>query len=155
MIEITGALSAARALAEMAKAAIDARDDVKAKEAVANLQAKLFDATSAALAMAEKAASLQAALSQSEREKAEIKAKLDDRAAYSLHEVRAGAFVYAFQPVAGRTEPPHYLCQPCYDSGVKTVLRKSPNGTHLQCAAEARHSVQLFAQRLDYPPSGY
>jgi len=159
MIEITGALTAARALAELAKVAIDARDDAKAKAAIADLQSKLFDATSAALAMAEKASALQTALSEAQREKAEIEAKLHDRASYALHEIRPGAFVYAAKAGGdvAADRPAHYLCQPCYDKGVKAVLRFSParSGTNEMYACPEggnTHAVVVPGTSLPHPP---
>jgi hypothetical protein len=137
MLEITGALTAARTLADLAKTALDARDAAKATAAVIELQSKLVDATSAALAMAEKAYALQASLSEAQREKAEIEAKVKDRGMYTLHELRPGAFAYTVKPGEDGTQPVHYLCQACYDKGVKAMLRFVPaqpgRDTHYTC----------------------
>jgi len=159
MIEITGALTAARALAELAKVAIDARDDAKAKGAIADLQSKLFDATSAALAMAEKASALQTALSEAQREKGEIEAKLSDRASYALHEIRPGAFVYAAKAGGdgAADRPAHYLCQPCYDKGIKAILRFAParpgaNALYLCPEGGNPHALAVPGTSLPHPP---
>lgn len=129
MIEITAALTAARSLLQLASDALNARDDAKVRMALSELQSKLFDATSAALAMAEKASSLQSALSESEREKREVKATLEERGSYELHELEPGSFAYASKASAERPGvPQHYLCQPCYDKGIKAVLRFAPGG---------------------------
>jgi hypothetical protein len=156
MVEITAALSSARALLDLVKGAVDMRDDAKAKAALAELQTKLFDATSAALAMAEKAAALQTALSEAQREKSEIEAQIKDRAAYALHELVPGAHVYASQPVAGGADGPvHYLCQPCYDKGVKAILRSVPAGVGLNakwvCPEEQQHGFQVPRTALSMP----
>lgn len=146
MVEITAALTGARAAFELIKAAVAARDDAKLQAALADMGARLTDAILSALASAEKAAALQAALSAAEREKAEAHAKLLDRAQYTLHEIRPGAFVYRSQPVDGGSHPPqHYLCQPCYDGGVKAVLRHVDGGDgfahKLECPHSASHTV--------------
>lgn len=143
MIEISAALASAGQILGIAKAGLDARDDAKVKAALTELQMKLFEATSAALAMAEKSAALQTALSEAQREKAELERKAEDRAMYRLHKLGAGAFAYASQPALDGNGPPqHYLCQPCYDKGVKTVLRLVQNswgGADWECAAEKAH----------------
>lgn len=146
MIEFSALVQSARAVTDIARGALDARDHAKAKEAVAELQGKLHEIMSAALASAEKAAALQAALSQAEREKAEIKAKVEDRALYKLHAVRPGAHVYAPKETVDGTQPAHCLCQPCYDKGNKVVLRASLDGRLLQCPEEAKHNITVEAR---------
>jgi hypothetical protein len=137
MFEITAALTAARSTYEVLKTGIDARDDIKVKAALADLQMKLFDATSAALAMAEKSAALQSSLGEVEREKAELQRRLDERAMYRLEELEPGFFAYGSQPAAGTEDvPKHYLCQACHGNDVKTVLRFIPASAYT--AAEWR-----------------
>lgn len=125
MTDIAGALASARAAFDLLKVAVDARDQLKLQAAMAELQSKLMDSMSAGLAAAEKAAALQAQLLGLEREKAEIERQLREREQYALHELVPGAFVYASKLVAqGNGVPLHYLCQPCFDKGVKSVLRR-------------------------------
>ena len=53
----------------------------------------------------------------------ELQARLEERERYELRELCPGVFAYAYKAGPGATEPLHYLCQPCFDKGVKQVLR--------------------------------
>lgn len=144
MNEITAALAAARSTFDLIKVAIAARDDAKLQAAVAEMSARLTDAILSALASAEKSASLQAALSACERDKAEAHAKLLDRTQYVLQELRPGTFVYAAESDDGRAKSPqHYVCQPCYDKGIKSVLQRAQNGALLQCNTSNGHNLRV------------
>jgi hypothetical protein len=150
MMEINTALASARLLLGLAKAGLDARDDAKVKAALADLQEKLYDATSAALSMAEKAAALQTALSDLQREKADLQAKALDRGKYRLEQLRPGAFALASKPAdEGGEAPAHYLCQACDGEGFKAILQASPDGSLLRCPREPQHSIKLRAAHVD------
>lgn len=148
MLELSGALTAARSILDVAKIAVDARDDAKLKAALTELQTKLFDATSAALQVAAHASTLQEQLDSVKRELRQIKAQAEERDRYALTEVRPGAYAYMSKAEdGGQSEPAHYLCQPCYDKGIKTVLRHSPQtrawSASWDCPADKAHQIQL------------
>ena len=147
MLEISGALAGARATVEAIKLGIEARDDAKVKAALVDLQAKLVEAMSTALSLVEKNAALQAALSEAQREKADIQRKVEERASYTLHEIAPGTFVYASQPGSGgRQEPQHYLCQACYDKGTKSILRRidqTTMGASWTCVQNSAHGFWI------------
>lgn len=147
MMEITAALSSARTLLGLAKTAVDVRDDAKLKAALAGLQDKLYDATSAALVMAQTAAALQLQLSQTQQVQRELEAKLLDRTMYRLDQLRPGAFAYRAQPDLNRPgDMEHCICQPCFDAGIKAVLQYEAgtaawtNG-HWRCPVTAEHRI--------------
>lgn len=55
-----------------------------------------------------------------------MKAANAERDRYSLQELDKGVFAYGLKaPEAG--EPLHYLCQPCFDKGTKSVLQDRDN----------------------------
>lgn len=156
MIEITGALTAARTLAEMAKTAIEARDDAKAKAAVAELQGKLFDATSAALAANSEIASLQSTLREVEQAKRDLEAQIRDQEAYSLVEIRPGAYAYTratVTPDRPNGSAPYY-CQACYGTGLKSVLQYQAPRTGFNaswaCAHDQHHVITVHGTALRY-----
>ena len=126
MIEIGAALTSARALLNMATAAIEARDDAKLKAALIDLNSKLMDASLVALNTIEKSAELQAALHVAQREKADLQRQIDERSRYTLAKISENrdVFAYASHPAQeGGDVPLHYLCQLCYDKGIKAVLQ--------------------------------
>lgn len=147
MIEISAALSSAKALLDIAKGAVDARDDAKVRGALADLQLKLFDAMSAALAAQEKNAALLEQTAELRRELQELKQKSEERDRYTLTQLCAGAYAYANDPAQdGKSEPAHYLCQACFDKGVKAVLRYTPprmgsDGSWV-CPEQKEHRIQ-------------
>ena len=138
------AIGSARAALDLIKLAVAARDDVKVQAALIDANTRLLELSMAALALSEKITALQSELAATQRDKAQIEAKLNDRASYTLHEVRSGAFVYAPKDASSGEEPMHYLCQHCYDNGVKSILRSMDSpmlGRSLECAIDPRHSI--------------
>jgi len=130
-MELSTALTGAKGAFDLLQGAIRARDDAKIQAATLELREKLFAMSDIAMAYVERNAALvsrNAQLELTSAEQARAIAKLEDKAAerarYALHEIRPGAFVYAFVPTAGAdARPAHYLCQPCYDRGIRAVLR--------------------------------
>ncbi len=97
--------------------------------------------------MAEKAASFEKAAREAQDEIRVLKAKADERDAYTLAELRTGAYAYARKKTdGGNDQEPPYLCQPCYDKGVKSVLRLSAgNGEHgvWRCPCDKDHLISM------------
>ena len=147
-MEIAAALSSIKAGLELAKVAMEARDDTKIKDAMHDLNGRLYEAMSSALTMAEKSAALQSQLRTLESEKADLQSKLDERGLYNLHAIKPGVLVYASQPPDERGQPPeHYLCQSCYDKGIKSVLRffagRDYMGPQYQCTEDNKHTIYM------------
>jgi hypothetical protein len=155
-MEINSALIGVKSLIDLAKAALDARDDAKVKDALISMQDRLYEATSAALSAQEKVAALQDTATKLKDDLREIQAQVHEKERYPLAEVRPGAYAYAYHPVDdGKTEPAHYLCQNCYDAKIKSVLRRSTNDRILQCAHNSAHNITLREQDpSDYLPRG-
>lgn len=144
-MDLSTALSGAGAALEMLRTGLAARDDAKVQRALHDMSARLTDALMSGLAAAEKATSLQAALSQAQRDKADLEAQIEDRSRYALHEAKFGVFVYAFKPPAQGSPqaPAHYLCQACYDKGIKSVLQRGESGLLLCCAIDRAHNLRV------------
>lgn len=124
MIDIAAAISSTTALLGIAKGAIAARDDAKAQQALTDVQLKLSEVTMAALSMSQANITLtdEIRLLKDQAHQAQMKAR--DREGYEISEVRPGAHAYKSKPSEeGAGVPLHYLCQPCYDKGVKAMLR--------------------------------
>jgi len=122
-MEIVTAMSALGSALGFAKSALEARDEAKINAALADINQKHLDLSMAALQLAEKLGSLQSTNAELQREIAELRSAKSERERYVLHEVTAGAFCYRANPGKSGTEPEHYLCQPCYDQGIKSVMR--------------------------------
>lgn len=155
------AFTSAKATFDLLKLAVDARDHAKAQAATLELREKLFAMSDIAMAYVEKNAALVArnaalelANAEHVRAKAELEEKIRERERYPLHELESGSFAYAYQPPGeGPHEPPHYLCQPCYGQGRKTVLRHTQGlyGWVWYCAADNRHEIAAGPQSAPPP----
>ena len=146
MLEISAALAAMRGAFELTKVAIEARDDAKIKAALAEMASNLMDANMVALGMSEKLRTLETDLSQASSRIRDLEQSLKKRESYCLFEVRPGAFVYSYQPIAEDKTPLHYKCQACFDVGKDSVLVKNLDGTNLICNIDNGHTITLFAK---------
>lgn len=149
-MDITMALTAVRGALDVARGALDARDDARVKAALSDMAGRLFDANLAALSVADRAQSLASKLADAAAELRELKDRQAEIEKYVLKECAHGCFVYAPKPstvaLEGRTIPRHYLCQNCFDRGIKSVLRLEPDavtGDYLICAENDRHMVRV------------
>jgi cell division protein FtsB len=146
-MEIATALSSLKALADLAQVALKSRDDAKAQEAIAGMQAKLLDIYASAFEVAERNSSLQATVRSLESKIADLEAKLEEKARCQLTPVGRGAFAYALLDPAtkARQKPPVYFCQHCYDKGIKSILRYFDGaewgGPEWKCTEHNSHSI--------------
>lgn len=156
MSDLHTALTSAMQLIGLAKVAIDARDEAKAKSALMDLTLKLNDVSISALSSTEKAMTLQNSLREAQDENRALKLAAEERQGYVLTEVCPGS--HAYKSKAGQDgddTPAHYLCQPCYDKRIKSVLRFSRASTthnaHWTCPEEARHGLVQHGTQIPMP----
>lgn len=149
MIDIATAVSGVTALLGLAKGAIAARDDVKAQDAISEIQAKLLDITTAALTMSQANISLTDEIRALKDSIHKFENKEREDSGYELTEVSPGSYAYKS---TNSNQPAHHLCQPCRDAGVKTVLRfhhhkGSPSVREYRkwtCVADGKHSFTYY-----------
>jgi hypothetical protein len=60
-----------------------------------------------------------------EQEIARIKAWEAEKQRYQLIAPWPGCFVYALKETSKGTEPPHWICEHCYQDGRKSILQNS------------------------------
>jgi len=154
MNEITFAFTALKTALELAKAGLEARDDAKIKAGIGEMAAKLADANMGALAMSEHLRAIEAELRDTTAKLRDVEKVVKKRERYVLHQVRKGAYVYAFEPINGDATPAHYQCQICFDSGKDSVLAESLNGNTLHCRIDRTHSIVLRADKIDFDSFG-
>ena len=117
---ITGILSGAKATAEVADAALAIRDFNATAVELAKLNRQLLDAQQQLLTYGGDVLTLQAHNRELAEQVKHLAAQLAERGRYDLFELGAGEFVYR----SIKAKPEHYLCQVCFDGGVKSVLQK-------------------------------
>jgi hypothetical protein len=148
-MEFAAALTSAKAAFDGLKLAIDARDDAKVKALTLELRERLFAMSDIAMAYIEKNAALTEELATLKlanaanlQADAEIENKRRERESYVLHQVAPGAFVYQYKPAVGAPQgPSHYVCQPCFDAGQKSVLQTKGTSTWLYCPTNSSHNI--------------
>lgn len=146
-MDIGSALSSLSAAFGLAKSAVEARDEAKIKDATAEINEKLLALSTSAFSLIEKNSALARRINDLEAELAELQRKVSERENYSLYELAPGRFVYRFNPADDSGNPGHYVCQLCYDQGVKSVLRLHQpgpwGGRHYACDAidKSTHDV--------------
>ena len=129
MIEISGAISGLSATVQALKAAVAARDEGKINDAISDLKERLFDVQSANLQAVEQLHAAQTKIHALVAELDQLKAKAVERELYVPHNLAQGTasfFAYRYQGNErardGSPVPLHYLCQPCFDNGRKSIL---------------------------------
>lgn len=115
------------------RAAIEIRDDVARKLAVAEILDKLIDAKNAMSTLADEHAALQRRVQQLMDENAELQRTIDDRAEYHLHKTEAGAFVYRHNGSEERGIPMHDCCANCWGDGKQSLLNLSKDRNYYAC----------------------
>ena len=121
--EITAAVQSLRTLGELAKSANSLANQHEIVTAVADVNAKLMDATAVALASQERHYALLTRISELEREISELRTKQSQADKYALHKFVTGAFAYRLKEEYESSEPGHFLCTKCHDTGIHSKLQ--------------------------------
>lgn len=109
--------------ADIAKAMMGLRDASLIQGKVIELQSVILAAQSSALAAQSQQMSALDKIRQLEKEVATLKAWGHEKQRYELKSPAPGFLVYMLKPEERGTEPPHWLCQTCYEQGNKSMLQ--------------------------------
>ena len=129
--EISAAITSAKTALDIAKAANGLANYNELVAAVSEVNAKLMQATTVALASLEKQSALTGEIAALKEKLREIEDWEGQMKRYRLHEFPTKALAYALQPGMEDGQPIHYLCTACVDKKKKTTLQ--PSGRHLHC----------------------
>lgn len=137
---ISGALSALRISVDLAKSAIDARDDRKLTEARSAMLDKIIDVQEACLRLQEANAALlqdKHSLTHAKRELegqiAEMTRKADRLANYERLRTPVGTIVYVDKTTLDSPQGAIYACPACMDDGKISTLQPVEGGGLLEC----------------------
>jgi hypothetical protein len=149
LVELNSVIAAFTAAKDLGLALVSERDRHKAAaiqieftEKIVQAQANLLQVLGIATEQAE-------ALRTARERVGELEAGQREAQRYQLVEVVAGRGIYAYRlrPASElderRDEPVHFLCQPCFDRGIKSVLQRSLNGNSLVCSGSEAHRLSL------------
>jgi hypothetical protein len=130
---ISSAMSALSAAKEFGKAALAVRDFNQVADIVAKLNEQLLHLQDALLRHQGDLLRLQQEQFEAESKLRYMEKRLAEQGRYQLVEITSGKFAYQSIVVTekdevlipDRREPLHYVCQGCFDKGIKTVLQKT------------------------------
>jgi hypothetical protein len=122
--EISAAIQSVKTLGELAKAASLLTNHNEFISALADVNARLMDATTVALASQERHSELLTRVAQLEKELADLRGRQVQSERYLLHKFPTGTLVYRLKAEFEEQEPAHFLCAKCVDGGGHTKLQQ-------------------------------
>lgn len=120
---ITGLAASIKAVAELAKIAIDARDEEKQRQAVADLQSAIIAAQGQAIEAQSMAVQMREELTATKTRLTELEATNRELNRYELKDFGDGTLAYRLKPEFANAQPEHFLCLGCFDKKIKSTLR--------------------------------
>ncbi len=136
---IATAIASLKSAQELASATLAVRDFNQSAAAIAQINEKLLGAQQGLLAHNTMLLQLQSEYFQATEELRKLKEAVAEKDSYDLVDLGGGVFVLEAHiapdeggsSVPGRTQPKHYVCQPCFAGGSKVVLQH--NGDYWRC----------------------
>lgn len=125
---ISGLVSTLKATYDLGNAAMGVRDANQFATTLAQINDQLLKAQQSLFAVSGQAMEMQQQLAKLQEECRKLKAAAEERGRYALVEIGTGNFALQSKVDVGgmsdpiAAEPVHYVCQPCFDKGVKAVL---------------------------------
>ena len=108
---------------ETAQKLISLRDTAKFGDAIIELQAQIMAAQHGALAAQAREAAMAEEIRGLKTRMAELEAWDAEKQRYELTDFGSGTFAYALKPSMCGAEPPHRICEACYQKGHKSILQ--------------------------------
>lgn len=143
--------SSLKAITDLAKLLIDARDAGVVRAKAIELQHEIIATQQGALAAQAEHSVLLKQVSDLEKKVAELKAWDAEKQKYELKAVGyRGGLAYALKQGVDTTEPEHFLCTNCHQEGNKSILQKEmrvPNLTEVLVCPRCIAEVYLTGER--------
>lgn len=119
---IAAATASLKVAGEIAVGLINLRADAEIQAKAIELNQKIIAAQHDVFAANAAQSALIQRIGDLEKEIAHIKAWEETKQRYKLISPWNGAFVYALKAQCDTSEPPHWLCEKCYEDGRKSIL---------------------------------
>ena len=129
--EISAAIASAKTALNIAKSAHELSNYNELVAAISEVNTKLMDATTIALASQEKQSELSNRISELENQLREVENWESKIERYELHQFPTGTYAYALKGDNESGEPSHYLCATCVNERKPTILQ--PKGRFFGC----------------------
>ncbi|HEY8871812.1 MAG TPA: hypothetical protein VIM52_02200 [Stellaceae bacterium] len=136
--EVYAGIGAFKAMFDMAKGLKDIHDTTIRNGAIIELQEQILSAQAQQSELIDRLRAL-------EKEIAEAKTWETEKRRYQLEQLPPGSFALALKPEFSGGEPPHYICQTCFQRGKKSILHADEhyNGIHHLSCCECSTKLQV------------
>jgi len=155
MALIQGAITSLQTASDIAKSFLKLKSIADNQGKVIELQSAILAAQTSALAAQSEQSSMIQRIRDLEEEIARVKAWKETAERYQLVSPWTGAFVYALKKQSGSTEPPHWLCQKCYEDGNKSILQRAADSAVTWAYNCSRCNTKLWLHGGWYLPFNY
>lgn len=126
---ISGVLTSLHMTAKALEAAIDARDNAKAKESLIQFTDRIIELQNLILSSQADQARLASDVEELKQECMRLKSWDAERAKYTLTEIASGVFAYVENDNVKPFNNTHKLCCSCFEKGIKSTLQSVPTLT--------------------------
>jgi hypothetical protein len=127
LTDISGALGALQSATSIVKDLSGLRNDSDRSAKLIELQRQILAAQNGAIQANDEQSKLIDIVRKLEQRLLEMETWSTEKQRYELKAVSPGAFAYALKVDARGSEPPHYVCQACYEKGKKRILQFAPS----------------------------
>lgn len=125
MTALGAALAAINNAKNIAQTMIALRDAAAFQEKMIEFQGAILEAQERAFAANDERSALIEKVSGLEAQVAKLEGWETETKRYHLESLPPGMFVYTLKPNMADGEPPHHICQTCYQRGKKSVLHST------------------------------
>ncbi len=124
---IQGTISGLKTAGDIAKGLMDLKTAAEVRSKVIELQSVILSAQSSAMDANAKQSVLVDTIRDFKEEIARMKAWGHQKQRYKLITPWDGTLVYSLKESMKESEPPHWICTNCYESGVRSILQERKN----------------------------
>lgn len=125
---IGGAYSGIKAATDITQSMLTLKTDAAVTTKVVELNGVLLGLQSQLNSAHADQTTLTRRIGELEAEIAHFKRWEQEKQRYQLHQFPAGTLAYLIKPEVQGSEPAHYICATCYQSGVKSILQACEDG---------------------------
>jgi len=146
-VEIVAFVTAMGHATNILKAAIDARDESKRREALAELNSAFADVQARHLAIIQNQLTLLEEKEALKKQIADYDKWEEESARYALGEIAPGFVAYVLKLDHAPGEPAHWLCATCYKDRQTSILHPDSNGSKTFVCPRNPHHLLDCEQR--------
>lgn len=153
---IASVMMSLKTASDIVKTVVDLRDGRIAQEKAIELNAVILAAQGGALAAQRYQSEMVVRISELEKEITRLEEWNTEAGRYELKQIDVSAFAYMPKPNADGSEPPHWLCQKCFEHKVKSVIQpqgRMPDRNYAKhaCPNCKMSFVTYYARRPSVP----